>query len=536
MSNALVPYYNKSTAEVSSFTDYMRNLTVSTNNQIERSTNKQITANALFAGQIDSTLRNGFSDVSRQLGYMNSTMNMGFTFLNSAVQESSNAICDKLDDIHETLEKPLYTQAKESYDRALKNYNDGFYDNALEDLQEAIQKAKTDRPLSYFIYFLMGQTYLRGINEDGSSVIDLNKSIEALKNGAKYITPDARNYPEVRPMAAEIYFCLGLAHHTKAFDDLRNSKTSDYKKHLEEAKEAYRKSWDYSQEMLESLFNLARCETLTNNEDEAIKNLITVITEDRNYHKKIDRESDFNENFKQKLNIKIKNELKKEIYPKTKATFDRIEKVRADFQTPYSTNLTELINMHLPNAFTENTSPFDILEASVYFPEILSILTKEKSEFYKKQYEEEQERELERIKRKQREEQELIERIERKRRYEENSKRELEERKRNLVCTITCIIGRVFSVFCIVFPSITIIAGNSGDPPIFRIICFIIPFLGILISDDRIIFLLVGIIFNLLLHWLGVGVEVIKPFPFMMYLSYLSSFIAGFFFWRWKPW
>jgi len=409
MSNVPVPYYNKSTASVSSFTDYMRDLTEATiasnamfaeGMQSTLINNQIATERALYnhTQQLDSTLTVGFSGVSRQLGAMNSAMNMGFAFLNSAVQESSKAICAKLDDINETLKSPLLVESRELYNRALKNYNKGLYEEALEDLLEAVKKNKTE-PLSYF---LMGQTYLRGINEFGN-VIDLNASIEALKNAAKYIMSDAKTYPEVQPMAAEIYFYLGLAHYVKANDALHNSNEPDYKNHIEEAKAAYKKSWDYSQNMLESLYNLARCKVLSGEADNAEQDLITVMKKDPGYCVKAGTESDFDKVFLDKLFIL----LKKELYPQTKMDFDRIESIKATFQGPYSTKLTQLIKTHLPNTVTENTPPFDMLQASILLPDILSLLEKEHKDAEQARRAAEQKRraeEQERIERERREE------------------------------------------------------------------------------------------------------------------------------------
>lgn len=399
MSNVAVPYYyNQMSAKERSYVEYMGEINKDIGSKIENNAkeinsaivNAQIaTSNAIynnaqeikgtltagFSG-VSSQLQSGFSDVSRQLGVMGSSMTMGFALLNSAVQKSSKAICDKLDNINNTLKNPLYTESRELYNRALQNYNKGLYEEALEDLHEAIKKNKTDASS----HFLLGQTYLRGISEF-SNVIDLDASIEALKNAAKYITSDAKTYPEVRPMAADIWFCLGLAYHTRANDALHTSNETDHKKFLEEAKTAYGKSWDYSQNMLESLYNLARCEVLFNETDRATRDLITVILKDHGYCIKMYFESDFSNEFKDKLYYK----LKKEVYPEVKTTFDRIKVIRTDFQTPYSTELAQLIKMYLPNTFNEDMPPFDMLKASVYFPNILSVLEKEENDC-KKQY------------------------------------------------------------------------------------------------------------------------------------------------------
>jgi len=557
MSNLPVSYYyNQSVAEKKDYKDFVRDLNNTTNNEIEKNAkllnqtlldNQVATEKAIYNNmqQIDGTLMAGFSgvsnqlsDVSRELGSMGSTMNMGFAFLNSAVQESSKAICNKLDTIHDTLAKPKYTQAKELYDRALKNYNDGFYVEALEDLHEAIDIAKYDRPLSYIIYFLMGQTYLRGISKF-SNVIDLDASIEALENAKKYIYPDAEKYPEAKPLAAEICFCLGLAYHTKANDDLRNSNTSDYQKHLEEAKEVYKKSWDYSHNMLESLFNLARCKAITGDEDGTIRNLITVILKDHGYLIKAATESDFNNEFKQKLF----SSLKKDLYLKTKTFFDRIESIRAE--APYSSNLTELIDKHLPDNFTEDTPPFDMLEASVCFPKILSILEEEKSAYENRQRKDEQER---------REEQRRIEEEKQKKQSDEQIRKEIEqklteieriERKEKHRKRIR-IIGRVFAVLFAIYPIIMLFYSNSisSEPDsiggiFFIIVLFTIPFLVIFFSEGWVegwviksIFLCAGVLLSIFTMRYALNHTTTNTFLDLFsikssFISYILSYITA---------
>ena len=406
MANVPVPYYyNQFSTKERSYIDYMGELNKSLGSEIGKNVDRQIAANALFAGeikstlinnqiatetalynhtqQIDGTLKQGFSSVSRQLGDMSSSMSMGLAFLNSTVQESSKAICKKLDDINKTLENPLFTQARELYNRALQRYSKGFYEEALKDLHESIKKNETDP----FSYFLLGQTYLFGISEF-SNVIDLNSSIESLKNAVKYITPDAKNHDEARPMAAEIWFYLGLAYQTKANDDLHKSNKTDYEKNLNDAKVAYGRSWDYSQKMLESLYNLARCKSLTNDENGAIQDLIKVVLKDHGYCIKAYTESDFSNSLKDKFF----SQLKRELYPKVKASFDQIIQKKNNFQGPYSENLKKLFSMQLPKTFSEETPPFDMLESSVNFPKMISIFEKEYLDHLNKLKEEEQKR------------------------------------------------------------------------------------------------------------------------------------------------
>jgi len=394
MSNVPVPwYYGQMSITDRSYVDYMGDMHKSQVSALERNTKAAeeikstlisegiASRNALYNNmqQIDGTLQAGFSSVSmhlqtglsgvsREIGEMGANMSMGLAFLNSAVQESSKAICAKLDEINDTLKNPLFTGFRELFNRALQNYNKELYEEALEDLVEAIKKNKTDP----FSHFLTGQIYLSGISEF-CNVIDLNAAIEALRNAAKYITPDAKTTPEARLMAAEIWYYVGLAHHNKANDELHHKNQAEYEKQLEEAKTAYGRSWDYSQKMLESLYCRARCKTRSNDHDGAIQDLMEVVLKDNIYCIKISTEGDFDAEFKTKFFAHLKGQL----YPELKTTFDSIVGLKTEFSGPYSDKLTKLMEKHLPNSFTEDIPSFDMLKANSDFMEIIAVLKEE---------------------------------------------------------------------------------------------------------------------------------------------------------------
>ncbi|WP_461257441.1 TPR end-of-group domain-containing protein, partial [Treponema sp. R80B11-R83G3] len=232
----------------------------------------------------------------------------------------------------------------------------------------------------------------------------------------------AKKYDEARPIAAEIWFYLGLAYYSKANDELHNSNKNDYEKYINEAKAAYGKSWDYSNNMLESLYNLARGKALTNDEAGAIQDLKKVILKDHGYCIKISTDSDFNNTLKDKLF----SQLKRELYPKIKTSFDNIKNLQAEFQSPYSYKLTDLINEHLPKTLTEDMPPFDMLEATIYFLEIISVLKSEQNAYRAKCEEQERKARDDRIERERREREDRIERE----RKEEQERKDREARER----------------------------------------------------------------------------------------------------------
>jgi len=238
--------------------------------------------------QLDGTLKAGFSNVSRQIGEMSATMSMGFAALNSAVWQSAQAICDRLDTMNDILNNPSLTKTRELYRRAAVNYDKGFYDEAKNDLLEALASNKTD----YISWFLLGKTYLFGAGEF-SNVIDLDAAVDALKNAVKYITPDARKQDEARVMAAEMCFYLGLAQQTRAMDALHAKNEADCRGYLEQAGSSYSQSWDYSAQMLEARYNRARCKALLGDTPGAIADLEALVLADRNYCIKVCADNDF---------------------------------------------------------------------------------------------------------------------------------------------------------------------------------------------------------------------------------------------------
>ncbi|MCL2801289.1 MAG: hypothetical protein FWD28_05985 [Treponema sp.] len=345
---------------------------------IESNTNKQIAANAMFTEDIKSTLINnqiasekamynhtqqlnntfatGFSGISRQLGDMGFAMSTGLALLNDAVQKSSKDICNRLDEINDTLKNPLFTQARELYRMAFQNYIRALYKETLEDLNEAVKKYKTDP----FSFFLLGQTYLFGINKD-DNVIDLNASIESFKYAAKYIDYDAKKNKEASLLAAEISFYLGLAYQTKANDDLHNANEADYEKNLENAKSAYSKSWEYSNNMLESLYNRARCKVLLNQKESALDDLEKLILLDRNYCLKIFNDDDF-KNVLDDFTLLI-SKLKHNIFIIIEKKYIKIKNLINELKTLSNRDLS----YRIPHDFTEEIPYFDILDYNVDF-------------------------------------------------------------------------------------------------------------------------------------------------------------------------
>ena len=253
--------------------------------------------------RINNTLDMGFYGISNQLGHMTASFSMGFARVENAL--------GKMTDI---MSNPLLTQFRELYNRAENNTKKGFFQEALEDTQAAIEKNKTD----YTAWFLQGKIYALGVSKYGN-VIDLDKSIDALSQAAKYIEPDINVSSDTRQVAAEIYFYLGIAQFSKSNDMLWENKKDESSEMLINARNSFEQSFQFSKNMFESLFNLARCKTIQGETDSAIKDLERIVHHDRNYCIKICEDDDFS-----CIKDILINKLKNSAFIHGKKEYDRI--------------------------------------------------------------------------------------------------------------------------------------------------------------------------------------------------------------------
>ncbi|GBU28581.1 hypothetical protein R84B8_02141 [Treponema sp. R8-4-B8] len=328
------------------------------------------TTNAIYNNtqQMIGAFNSGFSDMSRQIGSMGTQMSLGFAAMNSAVQKSAQAICDRLDTMNDILNNPSLTKTRELFRRAQVNYDKGFYEEARNDLLEALSSNKTD----YISWFLLGKTYLFGASEF-SNVIDLDAAVDALKNAVKFITPDARKQDDARILASEMYFYLGLAQQTKALDLLHAKNNADCKSCLEQAAGSYGQSYDYSAQMLEARYNRARCKALLGDVQGALADLENVVLADRNYCIKVYLDKDFSSITEQFAALVKK--LKNAAFIAAKKDYDNIKTMLSELAS-----LGGASKATLPATFTEELPYFDTLDFAKEFKLIISIVEKDLAE------------------------------------------------------------------------------------------------------------------------------------------------------------
>jgi tetratricopeptide (TPR) repeat protein len=389
--------YGRQTALGTGYRDFMEKLAKSQTKEIagavRENSNREIAATIASAGLVAESVRRmetglttaineqteamqwGFDRVTDQLGRMSAEMSWGFARTESAIDRLSKEICDRLDKIANILANPRGTAARELYNSAVINYRKGFFEEALPDVQKAVELIAAD----YLSWFLEGQIYAFGAGEF-SNVIDLDKAIAAYANGAKYISPDAEKSEDAKGLAAEIRYYLGLAQYAKSNELFREGDQGESNALLSAARDSFMRSYQYSPLMLEALYNAARCKALLDDAPGALTDLEAVIKGDALYCVKVEIEGDFDtiRGDYRRLIEKMRGELYEQTAPVYKEITEGYNLAKQESLTQYfvTKETTPLFERCLSEGFDNSLPYLDMRQRILPYPVLLSIIRK----------------------------------------------------------------------------------------------------------------------------------------------------------------
>lgn len=219
----------------------------------------------------------GFDSLNNTLNYGFYYMSEGLSDINKSILAMNEAICNKLDEIHDIVNNPRLTAARELYRRASTNFEKGYYEEALEDCLQAVEKEKTD----YISWYLLGNIYLYGAGKF-SNVINLDKAEEAFINASKYIDADLKVNSEANELGSQIYFCLAQTRYFLSNDFFVEGNEDSADKKLEQAEQSNRTAVRLGPSNNEIQYAQAKYLHLLNKDDESLRILDKIIDNDKN--------------------------------------------------------------------------------------------------------------------------------------------------------------------------------------------------------------------------------------------------------------
>lgn len=300
---------------------------------IRESTYQIVASQAMLA----EVYKQGFDSVNNTLDFGFSRISGELTHLSSSIKYFADEICSKLDEIHDIVNNPLLTACRELYRRAMENFEKTYYEEALEDVQKALEKNRTDA----VSWLLLGQLRLFGAGKF-SNVINLQEANEALTQAAKYIEADIGKTKEVDEIAWQIYYYLCLAKLYLSNDLLVEDKVSESTEKLEEAEKCtlfalwnLKKSNKENVIYAETLYENAKINHFLGKDEECLENLKTLMMENPEYALKALND----ENLKtilpeiEELISNCRDSLSKEYYNEVKALETKLQSLYDKYVT-----------------------------------------------------------------------------------------------------------------------------------------------------------------------------------------------------------
>ena len=312
-----------------------------------------------MTANISSQLQHMSASISSQVGYMTDAVSSGFSNVTYNIKRLSDDVCNRLDEIRDLASNPLSTQAREHRRRATERYGKGLFEEALKETKVAVEKDDID----YISWFLLGNLYLHGKNEFGD-VTDLDEAIKALATAAKCINHDANTNDTAKPMAAEIWFYLGLSKYNKRNKLHSKGEDAEAKTVLEGALQAFERSWGYSKNMLQARYNAARCKALIGDVEGALGDLEAVTIRDRNYCLNVLGDGDFDsmrDEYRQLI-----ERLKRGVFVEVEEKYKRVNILVGELNS-----LGGCFEEIVPTGLSEFLPYFDLLDYNIEFRDMI---------------------------------------------------------------------------------------------------------------------------------------------------------------------
>lgn len=260
---------------------------------------------------VNGTLDRGFSRVEKAVHETKESLeelrasfdyNMALLLEQLRLQnEFTIEVLDKLDSIHNTLENPLLTQARELFRIGSERLIKGLLDKALEAFIASAHKDDTN----FMTQLMIGKLYLYGANAE-CNVIDLRKAEEHLLAAARYARAESKSVPEAKKFAAEALLHAAIAKYVQASNQLVSGNDENSHLLLQSAYTLAQEANEIDPELSEGHYHQAKFAALIGEREVAVRSLETAIEQNDEYCLKVDGDADFGEMRPEVENLFIK--------------------------------------------------------------------------------------------------------------------------------------------------------------------------------------------------------------------------------------
>ena len=258
-----------------SYTDYLIEASMSKDvvNAIDRlktETNVQLSN---ISGKL--TAQNDYNSnlnaINDTINKFHSDFNYGMGIVIGQIQVLSDILGDvlvTLDKIHQTLQSPTLTQAREHYKIGCHQMSIGLYDKALEAFHRAEEKYDAD-PLTHQH---IGMLYLYGANEE-ISVVDPVRAKYHLLQSVRYAKAESVNNATLKALAAQNLLHSSIAVYVWIGDNKNKFSKQEIMGNLGEAEKYVEQAIQLNPNFHEAHYHLAKYQILSEKKELSLKTI-----------------------------------------------------------------------------------------------------------------------------------------------------------------------------------------------------------------------------------------------------------------------
>ena len=279
--------YMQESSFVQDITDSIQRSSESMTSAISNQTQNIVASNEALGQAFDY----GLEQISGEISELRAAFDysMGLTLEQLRIQTRTlEGILDQLDAIHETLQHPLLTQARELSKIGMDNVSKGLLQEGLESLLASAEKNRTD----FLVQLQIGKLYLYG-KDATDDVIDLPNAKEHLLLAARYANSEISSLPDAAKFCAEAFLHSAITCYAQANENFLTSDADEARRFTEEALELSQKATQVYPQLSEGFYNHAKFAALLNDGETAVNSLKMAIITDRNYCLKAEADRDF---------------------------------------------------------------------------------------------------------------------------------------------------------------------------------------------------------------------------------------------------
>jgi tetratricopeptide (TPR) repeat protein len=271
------------------------------------------TAFAAGFGEVDSTLRWGMDRLAGTIDELTVDFNYQAGLLLEQLRMSNRlleGVISKLDAIHQTLENPTWTRAREFYRKGCILVSKSILDKAVE----AFRQAEGIDDTNFFVQYELGYLYLYGVDDD-ENVIDLPSAKKHMLAAARYAKGEMTVDPSFSKYAAKAFFHASVAAYGMSGDIELSVSCGGAGSLIREASDSIEHALGLCPDFPEAHYHGAKYAALAGNTNDAIHMLESAIHYDWRYAIKADIDRAFDPVRAEvvALHVKLRSEALKQV-------------------------------------------------------------------------------------------------------------------------------------------------------------------------------------------------------------------------------